>query len=116
MDRFIALENIKHFRDRLWTEPDADMRSRLHNLLVAEEDKLAADLELLANIDRHIADGDGRIARQQSLVANMERDGHNGIEQAQCLLDGMRDTQVLHQNYRRRILIEIDQNRLQDRP
>lgn len=112
MDRFIARENIKHFRDRLWSENDRDVRSSLKQLLVAEEDKLAADFELLADVDRHTTDGNARIVRQQSLVAIMERDGHNGVTEAQRLLDGMRDAQALHQEYRRRLLIMIDQNRL----
>jgi hypothetical protein len=47
MDRFIARENIRHFRDRLWSESDPDTRLRLHRLLLAEEDKLAADLDSL---------------------------------------------------------------------
>jgi hypothetical protein len=28
MDRFIARENIKHFRDLLWSEIDQDVRAR----------------------------------------------------------------------------------------
>jgi hypothetical protein len=78
MDRFIARENIKHFRDRLWSEVDQNERVRLRDLLIAEEDKLAADLELLADIDRHISHGNHRIDGQRALVNAMERDGRNG--------------------------------------
>jgi hypothetical protein len=112
MDRFIALENIRHFRDRLWSESDPDTRLRLHRLLLAEEDKLAADLEVLADIERHIADGNGRIERQQGLVANMRLDGHRSLSVAQALLDGMIETQHLHVQYREHILIKIKDNRL----
>jgi hypothetical protein len=112
MDRFIARENIKHFRDRLWSETDTDTRARLQTLLVAEEDKLAADLELLADIDRHIADGDRRMERQQALVTAMERDGHNGLSQARVLLNGMTEGLLLHKRYRQQILIRINENPL----
>jgi hypothetical protein len=91
MDRFVARENIKHFRDRLWSETDHKVRARLRQLLIVEEDKLAADLELLAAVDRHMSDGSRRIERQRALVNAMERDGHNGLAQARvfaCLPHG----------------------------
>ena len=112
MDRFIARENIKHFRDRLSVEIDPDMRSRLHKLLVAEEDKLGADFELLADVERHIADGNRRIKRQRAIVTDMQRDGHDGLVQARVLLESLMDSQLLSKNYRRRILMEITQNGL----
>jgi hypothetical protein len=55
MDRFIARANIDNFRDRLRSETDQTVRSLLHKLLVKEEDKLAADLELLDDLSREIA-------------------------------------------------------------
>jgi hypothetical protein len=112
MDRFIARENIRHFRDRLWSEVDQDVRGRLQKLLVAEEDKLGADFDLLADVERHIADTDLRIERQRAIVADLERDGYNGRVQARGLLDGLMESQVLHEDYRQRILIEIRRNGL----
>jgi hypothetical protein len=112
MDRFIARENIKHFQDRLRVEIDPDMRSGLNKLLVVEEDKLGADFELLANVERHIADGNRRIKRQRAIVTDMQRDGHNGVVQARVLLEGLLESQLLFKNYRRRILIEIKRNGL----
>lgn len=112
MYRFIARENIRYFRDRLWSEVDPDARGRLRKLLIAEEDKLGADQALLADIDRHISDGRHRIDKQQTLVTAMERDGHNGLALARILLDCMIETQLLHQAYRRHILIKVEQNEL----
>ena len=112
MDRFVARENIRHFRDRLWSESDPDTRARLQKLLVEEEDKLAADLEKLDDLDRHIADGNRRIEWQQVLVETLERDGRDGIKRARDLLDGLIETQQLHTEYRERILIKIDRNRI----
>jgi hypothetical protein len=111
VDRFVVRENIKHFRDRLWSESNPKTRSRLHQLLLAEENKLAADLELLTEIERHITEGHRRIDRQRTLVASMERDGHDGLETARALLDGLIQSQLLHSEYRNRILITIAQNR-----
>lgn len=112
MDRFIARENIKHFRDRLCSEVNQDVRARLRELLVAEEDKLAANLELLANIDEHISDGNRRIDRQLALVNAMERDGHNSLAHAKVLLACLTESQLLHQEYRRLVQIRIDQSKL----
>jgi hypothetical protein len=112
MDRFIARENIKHFQDRLRVEIDPDTRSRLNKLLVAEEDKLGADFELLANVERHIADGNRRIKRQRAIVTDMQHNGRNDLVQARVLLEGLLDSQWLLKNYRRRILIEIKRNGL----
>lgn len=112
MDRFIARENIKHLRERLCSEGDAGARARLTRLLVEEEDKLAADLELLADIDRHIGDGHSRIVRQRALVATMERNGHDGVGKARDLLQVLMECQQLHSSYREQVLIKIERNRL----
>jgi hypothetical protein len=112
VDRFIARANIKHFRDRLWSETDPVTRSSLQKLLVAEEDKLAASFELLADIETHIADGNLRIERQRDLVAAMERDGRDGLPKARDLLYGLLESQVLHKEFRERILVKVERNRL----
>jgi hypothetical protein len=102
MDRFIARENIKHFRERLWSESDPDVRSRLQKLLTAELDRLAKDHELLADIDHHISDGNHRIGRQREVVSGIERDGRDGLSAAQALLNGLVETQLLITRYRER--------------
>lgn len=112
MDRYITRENIKHFRDRLSSEIDPKARALLQKLLIAEEDKLGGDLELLADVHQYIWDGYQRIERQCILVALMERDGHKGLDNGKALLDGLLETQLLYKDYHRRILIEISQNQL----
>ncbi len=114
MDKFIARENIKHFRSLLNSEVDTGARSQLQKLLIEEEDKLGDSLELLADIDRHIEDGNRRIEKQQALVTTMERSGRAGSVQARALLDGLVETQSLHRNYRQQILtvVELRRNRL----
>ena len=114
MDRFIARENVKHFRNRLDTELDPDVRSKVRRLLIEEEDKLGASLELLADIDRHIEAGHRRVERQQLLVTTMERDGHASATQARCLLDGLLESLELHQQYRHQTwsIVRLRQERL----
>jgi hypothetical protein len=111
MDRFVARENIKHFRDRLRSEVDPATRATLHNLLVEEEDKLAADLALLGDLEHEISKCDGMIERQTALVAGIEANGGDGAV-ARTLLEAIVETKSLHQQYRRRITIRIDENRL----
>jgi len=111
MDRFIARENIKHLRNRLWSESDAGMRAGLQKLLVEEEDKFGACAEQLAELDRHIDDGQQRIARQRVLVATMQRDGSAGHALASSILDTMIDTQGLHERYRVQVLAAVERNR-----
>jgi hypothetical protein len=112
MDQFVARANIGHFRDRLSREVNPETRAFLQKLLVEEEDKLGADLESLADVERHIEDSHHRIERQRALVAIMERYGNKGLDRAKALLDGLLESQLLHQEYHHRILIKISQYQL----
>lgn len=78
MDRFIARENIRHYRDMLLSDIEPKIRSSVQRLLVEEEDKLGKDLELLADIERHIAEGARRIEAQRMRVSAMQSAGHDG--------------------------------------
>jgi hypothetical protein len=79
MDRFVARENINHFRDRLRSDADPTTRSTLQKLLVEEEDKLAKDAGLLADLAREIVKCQKWIEKQQALVEEFERDGRGAI-------------------------------------
>jgi hypothetical protein len=112
MDRFVARENIRHYRDMLLSDIEPKVRARVHKLLVEEEDKLGKDLELLAEIERHIADGARRIEEQQSRVRAMQANGHDGAGRAQAFLNGMMESQQLSMEYHRRVAKEVERNRL----
>jgi hypothetical protein len=112
MDQFFARGKIEHFRDRLSSEVNPKMRAFLQKLLVKEEDKLSTDLELLADVRQHIEDCHHRIERQRALVATIARYGLKGLDLAKALLDGLLQSQLLHQEYNHRILIKISQNQL----
>jgi hypothetical protein len=63
-------------------------------------------LEHLALAERHIAEGDRRLARQVDLIAELDRDGYD-TKDARMILVTMQDTQALHRDDRERILREL---------
>ena len=91
MDRFVAIQRIRRFRDLLNGELDFVQRARLRKMLVEEEDKLGASLALLDDVESEISRGDLLIARQSARVATMERGEQIGVEQARTLLDSLTD-------------------------
>jgi hypothetical protein len=109
MDRFIARANIDNFRDRLRSETDQTVRSLLHKLLVKEEDKLAADLELLDDLRREIAKCQEWIWNQQARIATSERDGRD-VTASRALLNGVTETLIIHQEYHQRVATRLKQN------
>ena len=112
MDKFVARENIRRLRVELASDPDPNKRSALAKLLVEEEDRLGADLELLADLDGQIRRGREAIARQIAIVAAMEGGGHSGVGQARALLAALAEGQELHERYRQKVLIAIEQSEL----
>jgi hypothetical protein len=108
MDRFVARANIDNFRDRLRFETDETVRSLLHKLLVKEEDKLAADLELLDDLRREIAKCQEWIWNQQARIATAERDGRD-VTTSRALLNGVTETLVVHQEYHQRVATRLKQ-------
>jgi hypothetical protein len=73
MDRCIEKRNVRHLRGRLFSELEPHTRSCVERLLVEEENKLGADLELIAEVERVIANFDALIVAQQALAAASER-------------------------------------------
>jgi hypothetical protein len=63
--------------------------------------------ERLAEADRHIADAEGRIARQRDVIADLERDSHP-VKEARALLQTMIESLEQMQTHRRIIQAEID--------
>jgi hypothetical protein len=109
LDKFVAKENVKHFRGLLWTTLRPEERSVVQRLLIAEMDKFAPASELICEVEQSIAEGAQRIARQRALVSAMERDGHAALPTARALLATFLDTQRLHVNYRAAVLAKIEQ-------
>jgi hypothetical protein len=112
MDRCIARQNVRHLRGRLFSELDPRTRSRVERLLVEEENKLGADLELIAEVERAIANFDALIIAQLTLVAALERQGHECDARDRSLLEGLRQSQRLHKEYHQSLLVTFKQGRL----
>ena len=60
-------------------------------------------LRHLAEVERHILQGETHLAKQLALIAELEHHGHD-TRGAQAILTTMRETQALHQQDRERIL------------
>jgi len=112
MDRCIARQNVRHLRGRLFSELEPRTRSCVERLLVEEENKLGADLELIAEVERAIANFDALIVAQQALAAALERHGHECDARDRGLLDGLRQSQRLHKEYHQSLLVTFMQGRL----
>ncbi len=65
-------------------------------------------LEHLAQAERHVADGKQIIEKQEALIIDLERDGHD-ITDAIKILMTMRQTQALHEDGRDQIMKELEQ-------
>src|SRR5262245_6388810 len=80
MNQVIARVSIRFYRDMLLSDIRPEERSRVHKLLIAEEDKLGKDLKLLADIEWYIAESARRIEAQQSHVRAIQANGHDSNE------------------------------------
>ncbi len=95
-------ENIDHFRRQLATETSRDLRRLLQGLLVDEEDKLGASMELLEDIEQAIKEGEARIERQKTLIQDLERNGHD-TSVAGELLVAFSDLSAFYARYRHKL-------------
>jgi len=62
----------------------------------------------LVDAEQHVADGAQHITKQESLIAQLDRDGHDTME-AKKVLDTLRRTQALLVERRNHILRELAQ-------
>jgi hypothetical protein len=63
-------------------------------------------LQHLAQAGWHVAQGEEHIYKQEALIAELDRDGHDATD-ARALLQIMRDTQALHREDVKRILTAL---------
>jgi hypothetical protein len=62
--------------------------------------------EELAVADRHIREGEGRLARQSEVVRQLAYDGHDTLD-AESLLQTMNDALAAMETHRRQIVREL---------
>jgi len=103
---------IRQYRDVLLSDIGSEQRSLVQKQLIKEEDKLGKDLQLLADIERHIAETCQRIEAQQVRVSTIQANGRDGLVVAQALLDGLLESQQLSMEYRQRVMDEIERRRV----
>jgi hypothetical protein len=111
VERFIARQNVAHFRKELTSEISPERRAGLLRLLVKEEDKLGLDLQQLADLERYIAEAKIRVARQQGIIASLEADERDTAI-ARALLDTYVQPLDLHEKLRQKVIGRLEQNRL----
>jgi hypothetical protein len=63
----------------------------------------------LAQAEQHAALGQNHITKQESLIAELDRDGHDTTE-ARKVLATLRDTQKLHEQSVERIIAELEES------
>jgi hypothetical protein len=105
MDRIFAEQNIAHFEELLKTDIGLGRRSMVLKLLLAEEQKLGNySEEHLSALDRHIANTNERIARQRTIIAQMNANGDaRAARSAELLLNALIDAQDIYLQHRARI-------------
>ena len=113
MHNSVARENIKHFTSRLKSELHPNVRSHVQRLLIREEDRLGADLEFVAEVEKTIIGFDALIETQKRLVAMLELNGGEA-ERERATLKGLREAHVLCQVYRQKLLAANGKSVLQD--
>jgi hypothetical protein len=63
----------------------------------------------LAQAERHVAQGRHHIAKQESLIAELDQDGHDTAD-ARKVLATLQTSQRLHEQSFERILVELEQS------
>lgn len=75
MDRFVARENVNHYRRELENGVDETTRATMLRLLVEEENHLGHTREQLAKLDRHILRLTEIMARHVDLMDKLRSNG-----------------------------------------
>jgi hypothetical protein len=100
--KFVAMQNVKHFRTKLHNEVNPDRRVLLQRLLVEEEDRVGASSEVLAGVQRAIDDYTRQIAELTSIIKTLQIDGP-GATVAKAQLETLTDSLELHKTYCRKL-------------
>jgi PAS domain S-box-containing protein len=106
MDRFVARENIKHFRHQLEKGADGSTRASLLKLLVEEETRLGLTREQLNKLERHISRLSELTARQVELIDGLQSRGQPA-ERAQMVLETFNDLMATYTAHQHRIKVAL---------
>jgi len=102
MDKFIAEQNVTHFRNELENGADGPRRSTLLKLLVEEENRLGLTRQQLEEMERQIERIKLVMAEQTETVALLKANGHP-VEKAEKSLANLADLVIVHDERRKKI-------------
>ncbi len=103
-DKSVARANVRYFTNRLGTEINPTTRAYFQKHLVAEEDKLGCDLELIGEVTKAISNFNALIETQTKFVAMLEKNG-DCSPRARALLDGLKQSKIICEQYHERIVV-----------
>jgi rubrerythrin len=106
MDRFIAGENIKHYRRELENGVNEPTRATMLRLLVEEENHLGHTREQLSKLDRHIGRLSEIMARHRDLMDKLQSNGQSS-ERAARVLATYNDLMAAYMAHRQTITITL---------
>ena len=110
LERYVIDGNISRFVDRLRAEMDPARQQTLRRLLIAEENRFGATQDCLQTVERHLTEGEERIANQKRLIAaTLSNGGDAGV--AEQLLRVFESTQDLLQERHAAVHEEMERRR-----
>ena len=107
MEKFVARENIRHFRDELERGVDSDRRGMLLRLLTEEFHKLGFTRDQLDRFDRHIARLRALISDQAILIEDLTASAQP-VERPALVLATLHDLMDCYAAHRERIIAALD--------
>ena len=107
MDKFIGRDTVNGLSAQLESASDPRERLRIIKEMVKEEDRLGADREVLAHINKHIKSGSELIAWQQVRLRVCSDDDR---AEAKTSLEHLMESQGLLERRLKRILNSIRKN------
>jgi hypothetical protein len=105
MDRFIARENVKHYRRELENGLNEPARATMLRLLVEEENHLGLTHEQLAKLDGHISRLSEIMARHVELTDKLQSNGQTS-DRASMVLATYNDLMAAYIGHRQRIIAD----------
>ena len=113
MHRFIARENVKHYRRELENGVDETSRATVLSLLVDEENRFGHNREELSKLDRHIARLREIIARHVDLMDKLESIGHP-LERAPVVLATLNELMATYLAHRQTITAALADGKVRE--
>ncbi len=102
VDRFIARENVKHFRRELENGMAEPARATMLKLLVEQENHLGHTREQLAKLDHHISRLSEIMARHLDLMDKLQSIGQDS-QRASMVLKTLNDLMAVYLAHRQTI-------------